>query len=1416
MKNNEHGKSFSLRSAARFSLKHFMLSILATMVLSGCGSGGGGGSGSGGAGGTSADTSMVISPSSALLTNSGQTQQLRAVVYKADGTVDSAAQVTWTVVDPTAASVIASGNAATVTAVANPGFTQVVATSGALTANASVAIAMPAAQTHVLDPSLIVSVSPTQTQLVLVQTPATTAIQPSDDVVSRGVLVKVLTVQANGTQLTLTTTPATLSEAFTSFVFTAQGQPPRQYTAAVSAVGVKVIQQASASPLIPWDQVKCTLGGQAVATPTLTGGGFTFSGLIPTPSFKASQTSFLSGVTITGSVSATPDVSVATPTLTLSPSLQGILDCQVPLPTAQIPAASFWGIVSADFDATPVIGFSIDLTLSGGLVSFTGPQFTASTKYQAGFNWPLDSLPSGFDTVTPPTETFTPFKFNTQSPSLTAGFKPYAKVAIGMNLQTLIYNAAGIDFADPEIDINATLGISSLADSYKTNLTAYQGPSWSANLDGKVDFPIQVTGGLQSALNTIGFHNTSFNLATINLFTVPLAGSPTFALATASTTATTGGAPVALTVAQAGTGLFPENDAGDMVQFWETGSSGSPTMLDTTTLSSGGTASYNWTCTASQAGNDSITAMVFGLLGGIDLPYASTSVDVTVSATSTGNSTISASPPSIPADGATVSAVTVQLYDTNGQKITVGGATVLIASTLGTVSSVTDNNNGTYTAQLASTAVGTAVLSFTVNGVASTNTASVSVTSLTSNITVSATTPASGANGVSISSAVSATFNGAIDASTLNTSTFTLTSPGGSVTATVTYNAATNTATFTPSAALAYSTTYIATISAGVKDPAGNPLASNYSWSFTTAGTVAGVAPRFAYVANAGDNSVSVYAVNAATGRLVFTGKVAAGTSPQSVTVDPGGNYAYVANYNSDTNSTVSQYTIGNDGSLTPMATPTVAAGVGPYSVTVDPSGKYAYVANVGGTTVSQYTIGSDGSLTPMATPTVAAGSAPICVTVGPNGMYAYVVNSSGTVSQYMIGADGNLILMATPTVAAGTSPQSITVDPSGKYAYVANYGGANVSQYTVGSNGGLTPMGTPTVAAGVGPYSVTVDPSGKYAYVANDGSANVSQYTIGSDGSLTPMTTGSVAAGTEPRSVTVDPSGKYVYVANDGDNTVSQYMIGADGSLTPNAPATIAAQPGPSSLAMSHGASPVAAVPEYAYVANLSSNNVSQYKIGSDGSLALMATPTVAAGTAPGLVTVDPSGKYAYATNQNSANISQYTIGSDGSLTPMATPTVAAGTTPLSITVDPSGKYAYVANDGDANVSQYTIGTDGSLTAMSIPTVAAGTSPQSITVDPSGKYAYVANNQSGNVSQYTIGSDGSLTPMSTSTVAAGLNPWAITVDPSGKYAYVANQHSANVSQYTIGSDGSLTPMATPTVAAGSAPDSVVIIGSYQ
>ena len=97
-------------------------------------------------------------------------------------------------------------------------------------------------------------------------------------------------------------------------------------------------------------------------------------------------------------------------------------------------------------------------------------------------------------------------------------------------------------------------------------------------------------------------------------------------------------------------------------------------------------------------------------------------------------------------------------------------------------------------------------------------------------------TPANGAITVPVGSVITATFNKAMNPTSLNTSSFTAVGPAGAiVTGAVTFSG--TTATFTPAAMLAASSMYTATITTGAKDTNGNALAGNSVWSFTT-GTV--------------------------------------------------------------------------------------------------------------------------------------------------------------------------------------------------------------------------------------------------------------------------------------------------------------------------------------------------------------------------------------------------------------------------------------------------------------------------------------------------------------------------------------------------------------------------------------------------
>jgi secreted trypsin-like serine protease len=94
-------------------------------------------------------------------------------------------------------------------------------------------------------------------------------------------------------------------------------------------------------------------------------------------------------------------------------------------------------------------------------------------------------------------------------------------------------------------------------------------------------------------------------------------------------------------------------------------------------------------------------------------------------------SVLSVSAASVVADDSSTSIITVQLKDSASNNFNSGGASVAIASDLGTISSVTDNSNGTYSATLRSSSTGTATVTASVNGTAMSGTTSVTFTSPT-------------------------------------------------------------------------------------------------------------------------------------------------------------------------------------------------------------------------------------------------------------------------------------------------------------------------------------------------------------------------------------------------------------------------------------------------------------------------------------------------------------------------------------------------------------------------------------------------------------------------------------------------------------------------------------------------------------
>lgn len=110
--------------------------------------------------------------------------------------------------------------------------------------------------------------------------------------------------------------------------------------------------------------------------------------------------------------------------------------------------------------------------------------------------------------------------------------------------------------------------------------------------------------------------------------------------------------------------------------------------------------------------------------------------------------------------------------------------------------------------------------------------------SLTSDTTppiISTVSPLPNAKGVPPEARVTATFSKDMDPATFNTTTFKLVEKATStpVAGTIVYDSPTQGVTFRPKRALANNTTYQVTITADVKDKAGNALAQEDTWEFT-------------------------------------------------------------------------------------------------------------------------------------------------------------------------------------------------------------------------------------------------------------------------------------------------------------------------------------------------------------------------------------------------------------------------------------------------------------------------------------------------------------------------------------------------------------------------------------------------------
>jgi hypothetical protein len=245
----------------------------------------------------------------------------------------------------------------------------------------------------------------------------------------------------------------------------------------------------------------------------------------------------------------------------------------------------------------------------------------------------------------------------------------------------------------------------------------------------------------------------------------------------------------------------------------------------------------------------------------------------TAAAADTTSPVVSSTVPVADATGVSVNANLTALFSEPIDAATLTAATFTVTQgttpVLGAVAYATTTSTATFTPTdpltantLYSATLTTSVKDLAGNGLATAKTWAFTTAPVvdTTPPTVLSTNPAANSTGIAANTTLAATFSEAVDPLTVTATSFTVVQGTTPVLGGLAIDALGTTATFTPTTTLVGNTLYTATLTTGVKDLAGNALASPLGWSFTTVAALP-VGPAVVNLGTAGN-----YAILAQTG----------------------------------------------------------------------------------------------------------------------------------------------------------------------------------------------------------------------------------------------------------------------------------------------------------------------------------------------------------------------------------------------------------------------------------------------------------------------------------------------------------------------------------------------------------------------
>lgn len=364
----------------------------------------------------------------------------------------------------------------------------------------------------------------------------------------------------------------------------------------------------------------------------------------------------------------------------------------------------------------------------------------------------------------------------------------------------------------------------------------------------------------------------------------------------------------------------------------------------------------------------------------------------------------------------------------------------------------------------------------------------------------------------------------------------------------------------------------------------------------------------FMWVATTGDRTLSSLTIDLSNGSVSSVKSTAqTGPNPSAMALTPDGSLLFVANFGDNS---ITVYKVNSDGTVsvpcpssntkcTLVSFPASANSPNPTAMglTIDPNGQFLFVSSQGNSgplgqagtvtgTITVFSIASfDQNAGTMTSTSFSASLPGDVIGNGPSGMaipvsgnYLYVADEfTSVVAAYTYDSNGNLALINSYPVAANPTAlafsRTVAASNRDNFLFVSNTGSNQVSVFSAcvatslncgTANGLLSSIGSP-FAAPTGPGEIIVDPAFDWVYVIEKSSNQISQFSFApATGALAVLSPAVISTGAGPVSGGITSDGNWVFVANGLASNLSALGVGGSGKLSPANTSTvlIASQP--------------------------------------------------------------------------------------------------------------------------------------------------------------------------------------------------------------------------------------------------------------